>query len=106
MKNIQTDESAQKRRFEDACRKMGLIPVSRETTPWGEILIADSVVVRSDGFYQTAWCVRRKGLDFGETLPIEPGVGHNDEQKARVNLALQRAGAWIDLSKTTGLYDA
>ena len=91
--------------FEDACRKHKLLPVHKETTPDGEILVADSLVLQSNGSYMTMWALKRDGGEIGRPAFYEPG-GYNDDQGARIRHAVKEAEAWIALARSTGFYNA
>ena len=90
--------------FEDACRKFNLVPVHKETTPNGEILVADSLVVRPDGFYMTMWALERDKGQVGRPAYHDPNNGVNRDKAARVRHAVKEAEAWIGLARETGFY--
>ena len=89
--------------FEQACRKHQLLPVHRETTENGEILVADSLVLQKDGNYMTMWALKRDGGEIGRPAYYEPG-GVNDDRQARIRHAVKEPEAWIAIARETGFY--
>jgi hypothetical protein len=94
------------RKFEDICRRSRMVPIHKESTPGGDILVAEGYFNIQPEFdrphWKTVWAVRREGMDVARPLYFEFGGGST--QESRIAAAVADARQFITDNRTVGRY--
>lgn len=109
--------------FDTFCRTKGLHPVSRETTPYGDIFIAETELELDRpaefpwGYFQTFYCIggtaaSKNNMDIGQWLEFDAmhdsdkGWTPATKRQARLKATRDAAQAFIDANVEVGRYHA
>ena len=100
-----------KDKWEELCRAKGMVPVHKEPTPYGFILIAegarkaimDGIPPERGTHFAVMWAIDRGAMDFAQEIPIS--AVEVPFQKDRIDVAILVAQQWIQDNAKHGRYD-
>ena len=103
----------QKERWEEICRLNEVVPVHKEVTPHGDILIAEGLrgpedrperAAENQTHFKIIWATDRGQMDVAFMLKMS-AISH-PIQKDRMDIVLGDARQWVKDNQKVGRYDA
>lgn len=98
--------------FEQLCQKAEMSPLGKYSTPYGDVLVAESF--RNDnpsypmGYYKTMWAVERSEMDIGRHLEFDafhdPEIAFPEKRRARISATVKDAMGWMSVNKDAERY--
>ncbi len=103
----------QKERWEEICRLNGVVPIHKEVTKYGDILIAEAMhgpeerperAAENQSHFKIIWATDRGKMDVAFMLKMS-AISH-PIQGERIGIVLGDARQWVKDNQKVGRYDA